>query len=218
MRLNILFGDTHVFVVYKPGGMPCVADKTGDAALVDMLRADGVTGFLELPHRLDRPVSGAVVVARSADVLANLNTAFAEGAVRKTYWAIVHGAVPESGVWEHRLVHDARAHRARVVEAPSGQVVRTRFQRLGAGTNYSAVALLPEGGRFHQLRAQCAAGGFPIKADVKYGARRGEPDRTIALHARSIAFEHPVEGDNVQVEALVPGTPLWAPFMPLLPQ
>ena len=92
-----------------------------------------------------------------------------------------------------------------------------RFKRLSAGERYTLLELVPDGGRFHQLRAQCAAAGFPIKGDVKYGARRGEKDRTIALHARSVAFTHPFTGKPLSIEADAPSGPLWAALLaPLL--
>lgn len=209
--MEVLFTDAHLIAVNKPGGLPVQADKTGDAHLLEKL----ATAFphdpsLGLPHRLDRPVSGVVLVTRTAEALARMNALFAQQRVEKTYWAIVEGAPPERGIWEHRLAHDPHRHKARTTDDPSVGIARVTFRTIARGERYSLIELVPEGGRFHQLRAQCAAAGFPIKGDVKYGARRGEKDRTIALHARTVAFAHPVSGEAVRIEAPVPPGALWS--------
>lgn len=207
--MQVLFQDPYLIAVNKPGGMAVQADKTGDPHLLEhvaeLFPADRHLG---LPHRLDRPVSGAIIITRTAEALAAMGDLFSARGVEKTYWAIVHGAPPSAGVWEHRLSHDTRLHKARVLNDIEGASSRVSFKRLAAGDRYSVIALIPDGGRFHQLRAQCAAAGFPIKGDVKYGARRGEKDRTIALHARSLAFVHPVTGAAMRIEADPPGA-LW---------
>ena len=211
--VEILYQDAHLIAVHKPGGLAAQADMSGDTHVIEVL-----TGLfpqdpaLGLPHRLDRPVSGVLLITRTQEALVAMSTLFAARAVRKTYWAIVSGTPPTSATWEHRLVHDARQHKARVTVDPSVEVSRTGVRRLVAGERYSLIELVPEGGRFHQLRAQCAAAGFPIKGDVKYGARRGEKDRSIALHARSLAFTHPFDAREIHVVAEPPGT-LWTTLL-----
>jgi 23S rRNA pseudouridine1911/1915/1917 synthase len=205
-----LYSDAYLLAVNKPGGMPVQPDPTGDMSLFQLVQ----TGPPErpdagMPHRVDRPVSGVVLFTLTADALAAMSALFAEQRVHKVYWAVVEGTPGEKGSWMHRLTHDAHAHKARVVEVPEGHPCITHYRRLAQGDRYALLELIPEGGRFHQLRAQCAAAGHSIKGDVKYGARRGEADRTIGLHARSITFEHPFTGKQVVVEAPPPSSPLW---------
>lgn len=209
-----LWSDAHFLAVHKPAGVPVQADKTADVAVIDIVRKQWedqrIDALPGLAHRLDRPVSGVLLLTRTAEALAAINMLFARHAVRKTYWAIVTGLPPESGVWKHRLVHDPHKHKAYVAR-PEQQAVdaELHFKRLAQGDRYSLLELVPTGGSFHQLRAQCAASGFPIKGDVKYGARRGEQDRSIGLHARSLEFVHPFTGVQQRIEAPPPAAPLW---------
>ncbi len=210
MELEVLHLDPHILVVNKPGGLPSIADKTGDACLLDRVRAHFVADTsLELPHRLDRPVSGALVIARSREALVGMNALFASRSVAKRYWAVVHGTPPDSGSWRHHLVHDARTHRSRIAPDQGGAVAELSFRKLAQGDRYALLELSPVGGVFHQLRAQCSAAGFPIKGDVKYGARRGEPDRTVALHAHTLSFVHPIDGGSLNIIAPPPRKPIW---------
>ena len=208
--MQVLYEDTHLFAVHKPGGLAVQPDKTGDPDLLALME-ERFTGdrSLGLPHRLDRPVSGVVLITRTPQALAAMSGLFAERAVRKIYWAIVAGEPARSGMWAFRLAHDAHKHKAMVTQDSSVAMSSTVFTRLATGDRYSLIELVPDGGRFHQLRALCAAAGFPIKGDVKYGARRGEKDRTIALHARSVSFEHPFTGNLVHIEAETPPNALW---------
>lgn len=212
--VQVLFEDGHLIAVNKPGGLATQADKTGDPFLLERVAAmypgDGALG---IPHRLDRPVSGVVLITRTPEALAAMNMLFASRSVEKTYWAIVTGTAPVSGTWEHRLVHDGQHHKARVTQDVAVEPSTVRFKRLSAGERYTLIELVPAGGRFHQLRAQCAAAGFPIKGDVKYGARRGDKDRTITLHARSVVFTHPFTGKPVSIEAEAPSGTLWAALL-----
>lgn len=211
--LSVLWHDDHIVAVDKPAGVPSQPDKTGDASALDIVVATPgmVTRFGEvgLPHRLDRPVSGVLLIALSSRALIGLNAAFAAGSVRKEYWAVVHGTPPEQGEWVHRFKQDTGKHKVFACAPPEGREVRVHYRKLAQGDRYALISLQPVGGMFHQLRAQCSAAGFPIKGDVKYGARRGEKDRSISLHAHSVAFEHPINGEVVRVEAPAPGAPLW---------
>lgn len=211
--LRVLYSDPHLLCVWKPGGVPSQSDPTGDPSVIELLSQDTLWRSelpLGLPHRLDRPVSGALLLTRSQEALVALSALFAEGKVAKRYWAIVEGRPPEKGTWENVLAHDARTHRSRVVRSGGGgRPVRLEYARLAQGERYSLLELAPVGGFFHQLRAQCGAAGHPIKGDVKYGARRGEPDRTIALHARSVSFPHPIERIQLHIDAPPPQGALW---------
>lgn len=216
--MEILFQDAHLIAVNKPGGLAVQADKTGDPFLLDrMVELLPQDRSLALPHRLDRPVSGVVLVTRTPEALAAMNALFAARAVAKTYWAIVPGTPLAAGTWEHRLVHDTHHHKARIVEDAAIDLSRTAFKRLAMGDRYALLELIPDAGRFHQLRAQCAVAGFPIKGDVKYGARRGEKDRTIALHARSLSFRHPFTGAAILLQAAPPSSPLWSALVNMCP-
>lgn len=218
--MDVLWSDAHFVAVNKPAGLPVQPDKTGDASVLDDMRAlwrsEGIDAEPGLPHRLDRPVSGALLLTRSVEALPAINVLFARHAVRKTYWAIVGGAPPEAGIWQHRLVHDQRTHKAFVARPEQDAVdADLNFKRLAQGDRYALLELAPTGGSFHQLRAQCAAAGHAIKGDVKYGARRGEPDRSIGLHARSLEFVHPFTGIKQRIEAPAPTTPLWTALLNL---
>ena len=208
---QVLFEDRWLLIVSKPSGLPVQSDTTGDPDLLSLLRAQRSEPDIELVHRIDRPVSGVVLLARTKDLLPQLHALFSERAVEKHYWAIVEGVVEQQGavVLEHALRHDAHAHRARVSAATDEATVRTNVQVLAKGDRYTLVDVVPEGGAFHQIRAQLAAWGHAIKGDVKYGARRGEKDRSIALHARSLRFVHPATGKEVMVMAPPPVSPLW---------
>ncbi len=201
-----LYTDLHLLAVNKPPGVPSQPDATGDPSVLDLLGEQGVG----LPHRLDRPVSGVLLVSRTPEALRKLNAAFAEQHVAKTYLAMVEGRLVDAQL-EHLLVHDARAHKAHVVPTMRKGALHAilRVRALNVGERYSLVEVRPEGGRFHQIRAQLSAAGHPIKGDVKYGARRGEPDRSIALHARSLKFAHPFTGAPLCIQAPLPGTGLW---------
>lgn len=217
MDWTVVHEDAYLIVVNKPAGSPVQADRTGDPDLLGRLRSHTGIMELELVHRIDRPVSGLVAFAKDADTLRILNAMFKDREVRKTYLAIVAGR-PGGTEWitlEDVLEHDPRSKRARVVEhGNEGKAVsRLHFRTLATGDRYTLVEVEPEGGAFHQIRAQLGAHGHPIKGDVKYGARRGEKDRSIALHARSLVFEHPVTGREVRVEAPAPNGALWSALL-----
>ncbi len=209
--LQVLHQAADWVVVNKPPGMPVQADPSGSHPLLAALRAQLGQPRFELVNRLDRPVSGAVVLAHGT-ALSALNRVFRERALRKVYMALVEGVVEGTG--EVRLVHhlrqDARNHRARQASPGTGgreavitvRAVR-RFER------YTLVHVEPRDGLFHQLRAQLALWGHPIRGDVKYGARRAERDRSIALHAWQLELPGPSGGEQVRIEAALPGTSIW---------
>ena len=204
----VLFEDEQLLAVRKPAGMPTQPDRTGDPSLLEILSRDrGSPVFLV--HRIDRPVSGVVLFAKTNEVLAACHQLFREREVEKIYWAIVTGTVSAAARWQHRIEADPRARKSRVVEGDAGKLAEVRVRSLAVGDRYTLVELVPEGGAFHQLRAQCAAAGHPIKSDVKYGARRGERDRSIALHARAIRFVHPLTSEVIDITADPPTTPPW---------
>ncbi len=199
-------------VVDKPAGMPVQPDPSGSADLLTWVRATTGDNRLELVNRLDRPVSGAVVLA-AGDALVALNRSFRERQVRKVYHAIVEGGPKTDDPVDltHLLVHDTRVHKARQARAGDRDVrevhlvvrVVRRFER------FTLLELEPREGSFHQLRAQLSFWGHPIKGDVKYGARRGEPDRSIALHALRLLVPDPVTQEAVVIEVPIAIQGVW---------
>jgi 23S rRNA pseudouridine1911/1915/1917 synthase len=217
MPLRILWSDPDVLAVWKPSGIPVQPDPTGDPDVVTMLHAQFPGQRVFLIHRLDRPVSGVVLVARSSEAADHVNEQFRERTVRKVYWAIVEGEVSTATKLEGSIERDGRKHKARVVLTDGTMAkARLRVRPLAKGDRYTLVEVMPDGGAFHQIRAQLGAAGWPIKGDVKYGARRGEKDRSIALHARSISFSAPTSGKVVSVEAPTPEAPLWKALLALV--
>ncbi len=222
--VRLLHLDEYLCVAWKPGGMPVQPDTTGDPSLLELVAAHLGTKELGLVHRLDRPVSGAVVLSRDAEVLRELNAQFRKREVQKRYWAIVEGgdklgAVGDRQELEDFIIRDGFGKRARMVApgtGPAGSLARLRYTVLAKGERLSMVEVVPEGGAFHQIRAQLSKAGLPIRGDVKYGARRGERDRTIALHARCLSFVHPIGGKPMYVEAPAPETPVWQAMQRLL--
>jgi len=209
--IPVLFSDPWLLAVCKPAGMPVQADPTGDEDLLTLLRRERKELGLELAHRIDRPVSGLVLLACTHEANSALQALFRERHAEKRYWAIVEGKVEEKGhvLLEHRLVQDSRNRKARVSEAQAEEASRTQVHMLARGDRYTLVECMPEGGAFHQIRAQLAAWGHPIKGDVKYGARRGEKDRSIGLHAREIRFVHPFTGMDIRIMAQAPQQGIW---------
>lgn len=220
---DILYEDNHLLVVNKHSGDLVQPDPSGESALEDQIKAflkvrDAKPGavFLGVVHRIDRPVSGAVLFAKSSKALTRLNEMLREGRIRKIYWALTEQTPsPEEGALRHFIVRDARNNRSRAYDMPKpeGKEARLRYRTLGRGTHYTLVEVELQTGRHHQIRAQLAKIGCPIRGDLKYGARRSNPDGGISLHSRSVAFEHPVRREQLVVTAPVPaGDNLWRYF------
>ncbi|MBX2972350.1 MAG: RluA family pseudouridine synthase [Flavobacteriales bacterium] len=208
--MNILWSDDELLAAYKPGGVPVQPDPTGDADLLSLLRAQRNEPGLQLTHRLDRPVSGVVLFGRTPAATASLNEQFRQREVHKVYWAIVEGRVADPVVLEGVVERDGRHRKSRVKQGGDAEATaRLLVTPLRQGDRYTLLEVVPEGGAFHQIRAQLSAAGYPIKGDVKYGARRGEKDRSILLHARSITFAQPSTGTRITVVVPVPEGSLW---------
>ena len=220
---DILYEDNHLLVVNKHAGDLVQPDPSGESALEDQIKAyikqrDAKPGavFLGVVHRIDRPVSGAVLFAKTSKALVRLNEMIREGQIRKTYWALTEQTPdPEAGKLCHYILRDGRTNRSRVYDAPKGdaKLARLRYATLGVGTHYTLVEVELLTGRHHQIRAQLAKIGCPIRGDLKYGARRSLPGGGISLHSRRVEFEHPVRREPVSVTAPVPaGDNLWVWF------
>lgn len=220
---DILYEDNHLLIVDKHGGDLVQPDPSGESALEDQIKTfikarDAKPGevFLGIVHRIDRPVSGAVLFAKTSKALVRLNEMIREGRIRKTYWALTERTPePEEGELTHYIVRDGRTNRSRVYDTPRPEAkeARLRYCTLGVSTHYTLVEVELLTGRHHQIRVQLSKIGCPIRGDLKYGAKRSLPNGGIALHSRSIAFEHPVRHEPVAVTAPVPANDnLWAHF------
>ena len=167
-------------------------------------------------HRIDRPVSGAVLFAKTSKALTRLNEMLREGRIRKVYWALTEATPdPEQGELRHYILRDGKTNRSRAYDAPKGDAkeARLRYETLGVGTHYTLLGIELLTGRHHQIRAQLSKIGCPIRGDLKYGAKRSLPGGGISLHSRCVEFDHPVRHEPVSVTAPVPaGDNLWAYF------
>ena len=222
--MNVVYEDNHIIIVNKQSGEIVQGDKTGDSPLSDIVKdyikekyqKPGAV-FLGVAHRLDRPVSGLVVFARTSKALARLNKMFAEGEVHKTYWAIVKNAPRTSeGTLEHWLVRNEKQNKSYAYdhERPNAKKAILKYRALSHSDNYTLLEVNLMTGRHHQIRCQLAAMGCPIKGDLKYGAPRSNPDGSISLMARRVEFIHPVSKAPIIVEAPVPNDNLWQALAP----
>lgn len=218
----ILYEDNHLLVVNKAVGELVQTDPAGTPALEDELKAflkkrDGKPGdvFLGVVHRIDRPVSGVVVLAKTSKALVRLNEMIKNGQIRKTYWAIVENAPADAeGLLTHYIVRDPKSNRSRALDAPreGAKEARLRYHVLKKSDRYTLLEIELLTGRHHQIRAQLARIGCAIKGDLKYGARRSNPDGGICLHSRAVEFDHPVRHEPVKIVAPVPEEKLWRYF------
>lgn len=218
--MNVLYEDNHIIVVNKQAGEIVQGDKTGDTPLSDLVKdyikvkydKPGEV-FLGVVHRLDRPVSGVVLFARTSKALSRLNAMFASHEkVQKTYWAIVANPPREErGTLIHWLTRDEKANKARAYdrEVPGSKRAVLDYELVGRSDRYYLLEVHLHTGRHHQIRCQLAKMGCPIKGDLKYGAPRSNPDGSISLHARRLCLEHPVSHETVNVAADVPNDKLW---------
>jgi 23S rRNA pseudouridine1911/1915/1917 synthase len=218
MNLEVLFEDNHCLAVNKPAGLLSQGDGSSAPCLVDLathyLRtryAKRGNVYLGLLHRLDRPTSGVVLLAKTSKAAGRLSAQFRSGSIGKLYWAIVEGSTTErEGEWIDLLEKDSQRNRSGVVVAPSSssKEARVAFRVLSRGGSLTKLELRPKTGRSHQLRVQLAQRGLPIVGDGKYGARRRlralDGHLRIALHARQLTFTHPTRLEAISVDAPVP--------------
>ena len=222
--MEVVYEDNHIIIVNKKSGEIVQGDKTGDRPLSDIVKdyikekynKPGAV-FLGVVHRLDRPVSGLVVFARTSKALTRLNKMFAEGEMHKTYWAIV-GKRNENEEMEndfieltHWLVRNEKQNKSYAYdrERPNAKKALLKYRVIGHSDNYTLLEVNLMTGRHHQIRCQLAAIGCPIKGDLKYGAKRSNPDGSISLMSRRVEFIHPVSKEKIIVEAPLPEDPLW---------
>ena len=217
--MEVVYEDNHLIIVNKQSGEIVQGDKTGDRPLSDIVKnyikekyqKPGAV-FLGVVHRLDRPVSGLVVFARTSKALARLNKMFAEGEVHKTYWAIVKNAPRTSeGTLEHWLVRNEKQNKSYAYdhERPNAKKAILKYRTISHSDHYTLLEVNLMTGRHHQIRCQLAAMGCPIKGDLKYGAPRSNPDGSISLMSKRVEFIHPVSKETIVVEAPLPDDALW---------
>ena len=219
---RIIYEDNHLLVVNKLPGELVQGDKTGDEALDEALKAfikqrDGKSGnvFLGVPHRLDRPVSGAVLFAKTGKALERFNEMLRTRTIRKKYWAItLQRPEPDRGELKHYLRRNEKLNKSFVSPHPKPDTKEAilNYHYKGCSDNYYFVEVELITGRHHQIRAQLSAIGCTIKGDLKYGAPRSNPDGGVSLHARSLSFIHPVKKEAIEVVAPTPDEVLWRLF------
>ncbi|MFR9503952.1 MAG: RNA pseudouridine synthase [Rikenellaceae bacterium] len=222
---DIIYEDNHLLAVNKRCGDLVQPDPSGQSALEDQVKAfikvrDNKPGevYLGVAHRIDRPVSGLVLFAKSSKALVRLNELIRDRKIEKRYWAVVEGEPSIERVeLTHHLVKDAKNHKSRVYDTPKSgsKEAKLRYHTIGATTNYNLVEVELLTGRHHQIRAQLSKVGCPIKGDLKYGSRRSNPNGGIMLHSRSMSFIHPVRKEQITITATTPtGDSLWDLFEP----
>lgn len=220
--LEVLYEDNHLIVINKRASEIVQGDKTGDEPLVEKVREyirhkyeKPGNVFCGLVHRLDRPTSGVLVFARTSKSLERMNKLFAEQHPDKTYWAVVEKAPKQpNGALKHYLTRNEKQNKsyASDVAKTGSKEARLSYKQLLQSDRYTLLEIALETGRHHQIRAQLATIGCVIKGDLKYGAKRSNPDGSIHLHARSLRFKHPTREEEITIVAPVPSEPLWQWF------
>jgi 23S rRNA pseudouridine1911/1915/1917 synthase len=221
--MTVLYEDNHVIIVNKESGEIVQGDKTGDTPLSDIVKqwikkkyAKPGNVFLGVVHRLDRPVSGVVVFAKTSKALSRLNTMFSSHKeVSKTYWAISASRPTEDeGTLTHWLVRKEKQNKSYAYdhEVPHSKKAILNYRVIGSSDRYHLIEVELLTGRHHQIRCQLSKMGCPIKGDLKYGAKRSNPDGSISLLAREIEFVHPVSKEMIRVTAPLPQDKVWHLF------
>ncbi|HBR54239.1 MAG TPA: RNA pseudouridine synthase [Flavobacteriaceae bacterium] len=219
-NLQVLYEDNHLIVVNKRAGDIVQGDKTGDTPLAEVVKQyiakeynkPGAV-YLGVVHRIDRPTSGVVVFARTSKALGRLNKQFAERNTEKTYWAVVKNPPPQaSETLVHYLKRNPKQNKsyAHAKEVPGSKRAVLTYQVAKELNNYYLLEIALETGRHHQIRAQLAAIGSPIKGDLKYGFDRSNKDGSIHLHARKLVITHPVQKEDLMILAPTPDDVIWA--------
>ena len=220
--MTVVYEDNHIVVVNKTSSEIVQGDKTGDTPLSEMVKQylkekynKPGNVFIGVTHRLDRPVSGLVVFAKTSKAVPRLNEMFRNGEVKKTYWAIVKECPKETeGELVHYLVRNEKQNKSYAYdkEVKNSKKAVLHYKLIGHSQNYYLLEVDLKTGRHHQIRCQLAKMGCPIKGDLKYGSPRSNPDGSICLHARTVQFVHPVSKEMIRLTAPVPEGNLWNGF------
>ncbi len=217
--MTVVYEDNHIIIVNKTASEIVQGDKTGDVPLSETVKQylkekyhKPGNVFIGVTHRLDRPVSGLVVFAKTSKALSRLNEMFKNSEVKKTYWAIVKQTPAETeGELVNYLVRNEKQNKSYAydTEKPGSKKAILHYRLIARSDNYSLLEVDLKTGRHHQIRCQLAKMGCPIKGDLKYGFPRSNPDGSICLHARRVRFVHPVSKELIDVVAPVPSDNLW---------
>lgn len=220
--MTVVYEDNHIIIVNKTSSEIVQGDKTGDIPLSESVKTylkekyqKPGNVFVGVSHRLDRPVSGLVVFAKTSKALTRLNEMFKNSEVKKTYWAIVKNNPKEpEGELVHYLVRNEKQNKSYAYdkEVPHSKKAVLRYKLIAHSENYFLLEVDLQTGRHHQIRCQLAKMGCPIKGDLKYGFPRSNPDGSICLHARHVRFIHPVSKELIDLDAPVPEDNLWKGF------
>ena len=220
--MTVVYEDNHLIIVNKTASEIVQGDKTGDTPLSETVKqyikekyAKPGNVFLGVVHRLDRPVSGLVVFAKTSKALARLNEMFRNSEVKKTYWAIVKQRPPQDeGELVNYLVRNEKQNKSYAYdkEVKNSKKAVLHYSLIGHSQNYFLLEVDLKTGRHHQIRCQLAKMGCPIKGDLKYGFARSNPDGSICLHAHRVKFVHPVSKELIDVTAPLPPGNLWNGF------
>lgn len=218
---HVLYEDNHLLAISKRPGEIVQGDKTGDEPMSEALKGwlkvkyqKPGNVYLGVIHRLDRPVGGLVLFAKTSKGLSRMNELFRSGEVSKRYWAIVTACPPKlADTVEQWLVRNEKQNKSYVArsgkDTPGAKLARLSYRLLASGERYHLVEIELHTGRHHQIRCQLASLGCPIRGDLKYGAPRSNPDASISLLSRRITFTHPVSGEQIDLTAPVPEERLW---------
>ena len=217
--MEIVYEDNHLIIIYKHSGEIVQGDKTGDVPLSEDVKCylkekyqKPGNVFLGVVHRLDRPVAGLVVFAKTSKALTRLNKMFRDGEVHKTYWAITKNLPPQSeGTLTHWLVRNEKQNKSYAYdhEVPHSKKAILKYRLIGQSDHYCLLEVNLMTGRHHQIRCQLAHMGCPIKGDLKYGAQRSNPDGSICLLAHHVEFVHPVSKQLISLDSPLPEDKLW---------
>ncbi len=220
--MKIIYEDNHIIAVNKTCSEIVQGDKTGDIPLSELVKEwlkekydKPGNVFVGVTHRLDRPVSGLVLFAKTSKALSRLNEMFRLGQIQKTYWAIVKNAPKETeSELTHYLTRNEKQNKSYAYdkEKPDSKKAILHYHTIGRSDHYYLLEIDLKTGRHHQIRCQLAKIGCPIKGDLKYGFDRSNQDGGISLHARKVAFIHPVSKEFIEIVAPVPDETLWKSF------
>lgn len=220
--MTVIYEDNHIIIVNKTSSEIVQGDKTGDTPLSEIVKQylkekynKPGNVFIGVVHRLDRPVSGIVLFAKTSKALPRLNEMFKNGEVKKTYWAIVKNCPAElEGELVHYLLRNEKQNKSYAYdkEVKDSKKAILDYKLIGRSQNYYLLEVNLQTGRHHQIRCQLAKIGCPIKGDLKYGSPRSNPDGSICLHSRRVSFIHPVSKELIELEAPVPEGNLWNGF------
>ena len=214
---------SHLIVINKLPGQLVQPDTTGDDSLEEQVKLyikyrynKPGDAFLGVAHRIDRPVSGAVVFAKTSKALVRLNEMFKQHQLNKTYWASVKNQPPQhSALLSQYILRNSKQNKSQVYNMPvkDALLAELTYKLIGSSERYYLLEIDLMTGRHHQIRAQLAAINCPIQGDIKYGSQRSNPDGSICLHARTLEFTHPVNQQAMLMEAPVPENNLWKLFV-----